>query len=63
MSAESFGIPIDPYPEDWVRPPDPPCSGECLTANDIGLPEYGTMIAYPHPDCPRHGYLPREGGG
>lgn len=30
------------------------CLG-CLTAYDIGLDEYGNMIAYPHPDCPVHG--------
>ncbi len=32
------------------------CNGICLTAADIGVPEYGGgMIAYAHPDCPEHG--------
>lgn len=31
------------------------CSGECLTAADIGIAEWGGMIAYPHPMCPEHG--------
>ncbi len=32
------------------------CNGICLTAADIGVPEYGgDMIAYAHPDCPEHG--------
>lgn len=32
------------------------CDGICLTAADIGLPEYGAqVIAYAHPDCPEHG--------
>lgn len=30
-----------------------PCSGECLSGYDIGIP--GPGIAYPHPDCPAHG--------
>lgn len=30
------------------------CNGICLTAADIGVPEYGG-IAYAHPDCPAHG--------
>lgn len=47
--------PIDPYPEGWVEPKKV-CSGECLTAYDIGLPEYGSMVAYGHPDCPLHGW-------
>lgn len=34
---------------------EPECNGICLTAADIGLGEYGDMIAYPHPDCPEHG--------
>ncbi len=29
------------------------CSGACLSAGDLGLPFGG--IAYPHPDCPKHG--------
>lgn len=49
-----------PFPEghhDGVhREPDPPeCNEICMTASDIGLPEYGDMIAYPHPECPVHG--------
>jgi hypothetical protein len=35
----------------------PECNGICMTASDIGLPEYGNMVAYPHPDCPLHGYF------
>ena len=31
------------------------CNGICVTAGDIGLPEYGSMVAYAHPDCPEHG--------
>lgn len=27
----------------------------CMTASDIGLPEYGDVVAYAHPDCPEHG--------
>lgn len=30
------------------------CNGICLSAADIGLPEY-SGIAYAHPDCPEHG--------
>lgn len=38
-------------------PPDEDeCGGICLTADDIGLSEYGDMVAYAHPDCPVHGY-------
>lgn len=48
-------VPVDPWPEGYVIPEPPLCSGECLTATDIGLGEYGSQIAYPHPDCPRHG--------
>lgn len=33
------------------------CNGICLTAADIGLPEYSRTgeVAYAHPDCPEHG--------
>ena len=31
------------------------CNGICLSASDIGVGEYGDMIAYAHPDCPEHG--------
>ncbi len=31
------------------------CNGICLTASDIGVGEYGDMIAYAHPDCEEHG--------
>lgn len=33
------------------------CNGICLTASDIGLPEYHQPgdVAYAHPDCPEHG--------
>lgn len=34
---------------------EPECNDICLTAADIGLGEYGDMVAYPHPDCPLHG--------
>lgn len=34
---------------------DEECNGWCLSAADIGLGEYGSMIAYAHPDCPEHG--------
>lgn len=30
------------------------CNGICLSAADIGVPEY-SGIAYAHPDCPEHG--------
>ena len=33
----------------------PECNGICLSASDIGVGEYGSMIAYAHPDCPLHG--------
>lgn len=36
-------------------PDDPECNGVCMFAADIGLPEYGDVVAYPHPDCPVHG--------
>lgn len=35
-------------------------SCECLTAYDIGLPEYGNQIAYWNPGCPEHGETPDE---
>ena len=33
------------------------CNGICLTASDIGLPEFHRSgeVAYAHPDCPVHG--------
>lgn len=31
------------------------CNGICLSASDIGVGEYGDVIAYAHPDCPEHG--------
>jgi hypothetical protein len=33
------------------------CNGICLSAADIGLPEYSRPgeVAYAHPDCPEHG--------
>jgi hypothetical protein len=34
------------------------CNGICITAGDIGFPEYGDAIAYPHPDCDLHGAYP-----
>lgn len=34
---------------------EPQCNGICLTTCDIGLPELGMEIAYPHPDCDLHG--------
>lgn len=36
------------------------CNGICLSAADIGLPEY-SGIAYAHPDCPEHGDPVEEG--
>lgn len=33
---------------------DEECNGICMTASDIGLPEYGDTVAYAHPDCPEH---------
>lgn len=38
------------------------CNGICLTAADIGLPEYSRdgEVAYAHPDCPVHGDPPQE---
>jgi hypothetical protein len=36
---------------------DDECNGICLTASDIGLPEYHRSgeVAYAHPDCLAHG--------
>lgn len=48
--------PINPYPDDHVEPQPPPCSGDCLTAYDVGVPVAGNPVAYPHPDCPLHGW-------
>jgi hypothetical protein len=31
------------------------CNGICVTSSDLGVPEYGHMVAYAHPDCPEHG--------
>lgn len=31
------------------------CNGICVTADDLGLSEFGSGVAYPHPDCPEHG--------
>jgi hypothetical protein len=42
----------------WAQifPPEPgQCSGVCMTGADVGVPEYGHLIAYAHPDCPLHG--------
>lgn len=36
-------------------PEEDDCNGLCMTAYDIGLEEYGSQIAYAHPDCPIHG--------
>lgn len=52
----SYIPPIEPWPEGWEIPDPGPCSGDCLTAADVGVPEYGSLIAYPHPDCPLHGW-------
>lgn len=38
------------------RTSDPGCSGWCTTADDLGVSEYGDMIAYARSDCPAHGY-------
>lgn len=32
------------------------CNGICMTGYDIGLES--SAIAYPHPNCPAHGYNP-----
>lgn len=42
---------------DKMFPPedDDSCNGVCMFAADIGLPEYGDVVAYAHPDCPEHG--------
>lgn len=46
--------PFPPLPRE--QPDDgPECSGICMTAEDIGLPEYGNTIACPHPECEKHG--------
>lgn len=46
---------IEPFGDEPVDlPPEDGCNGICVSAADIGLPEYGG-IAYPHPDCPEHG--------
>lgn len=47
--------PPDPWPEGWEMPSPGPCNGICITASDIGLPEYGSQVAYGHPDCELHG--------
>lgn len=55
--TEAFGsrLPIEPPYE--LAEPDDECNGICLTAADIGLPEYSRPgeVAYAHPDCPEHG--------
>lgn len=33
------------------------CTGRCTTATDLGMPEYGDLIAYPDPDCSLHGEI------
>lgn len=45
--------PIDPWPEGYEIPDPGPCNMICLRAYEIGLA--GSEIAYPHPDCPKHG--------
>jgi len=45
------GKPIVTMPD---IPAEAECDGLCVSAADIGLPEYN-MIAYPHPGCPLHG--------
>lgn len=30
------------------------CNGICVTSYDIGVPEAGYQIAYPHPECFLH---------
>lgn len=32
------------------------CNGMCIDSAEIGVPGYG--IAYPHPECPLHGFGP-----
>ena len=43
--------PIDVLPQETEEC----CNGICVTAGDLGLAEYGDIVAYPHPDCPEHG--------
>ena len=42
---------------DYEFSDEPECNGICLTAADIGLPEFSRTgeVAYAHPDCPLHG--------
>lgn len=44
---------------DFNFPEDEVCNDLCMTASDIGLPEYGSMVAYAHPECPEHGEYSR----
>lgn len=30
------------------------CDGLCVSGFDVGVPEVGHLIAYPHPGCPLH---------
>lgn len=46
---------IPPFSDRPVELPEKDrCNGVCMSAADIGLPEYGGM-AYPDPECPEHG--------
>lgn len=38
------------------------CGFRCITAADVGLPEYEPAVAYADPDCPAHGSHGREAG-
>lgn len=51
---------VIPPPVDIPFAPEPEgeCDGQCATAADIGLPEYGTQVAYPDPACSLHGGEP-----
>jgi hypothetical protein len=33
----------------------PECSGVCVTATDVGMPEYEPHVHTPDPACPVHG--------
>lgn len=34
---------------------DPNCNGLCVSAYDLGVGEYGDLVAHAHPTCPAHG--------
>lgn len=56
---EKQGHVLDMWSEEMTV--DAECNDICLYAGDIGLPEYGNVVAYAHPDCPLHGDPLEEG--